>query len=145
MHNLNVRILGPSSFTSTLNELRVFLKFNSLSKNLNDNPNVILFHIDALQDKSHKEYIDKNNCIKICAGKKKKKRSLFNYDGILELPATLKEINTAIDNIVAKREFNLNSSIEIKNYLLNKNEKNCLDQMILYYLLKKRFSFLSYF
>ncbi len=121
MHNLNVRILGPSSFTSTLNELRVFLKFNSLSKNLNDNPNVILFHIDALQDKSHKEYIDKNNCIKICAGKKKD--LLFDYDGILELPATLKEINTAIDNIAAKKEFNLNSSIEIKNYLLNKNEK----------------------
>ena len=41
MHNLNVKIIGPSSFVSTLNELKVFLKFNSILNNTNDDPNII--------------------------------------------------------------------------------------------------------
>ena len=58
MHKLNVRILGPSSFISTLNELKIFLKFNSVSDSSNVNQNVILFHTDALLDKTQKKYID---------------------------------------------------------------------------------------
>ena len=99
--------------------MREFLKFNSISDNAN--PNIIIFHVDALQDKSQKKYIDNNNVIKICAGKKKDLK--HNYDVLLELPTTIKEINTVVDNIVAKKKFVENSSIEIKNYLLNKNEK----------------------
>ena len=41
----------------------------------------------------------------------------------LELPTTLKEINAIVENTAAKKKFNINSSIEIKSYLLNKNEK----------------------
>ena len=53
----------------------------------------------------------------------KKKDLLKNCDTNLELPINLKEINTIIENIAAKSKFSKNSSIEIKNYLLNKNEK----------------------
>ena len=119
MHKLNVQILGPSSFISTVNELKMFLKFNCLSEDLNNNSNIILFHIDALLDKKLKEYIQNNKSIKICVGNRK---DLTNdYDARLELPATLKEINSIVENTAAKKEFNLNSSIIVKNYLLNKN------------------------
>ena len=121
MHKLYVRILGPSSFVSTLNELKKFLKFNSSLDNLKDNPNVILFHIDALKDKKQKELIENNNYIKICAGETR--GTLKNFDGYLNLPATLKEINLIVENSAVKKKFNKNSSIEIKNYFLNKNEK----------------------
>ena len=121
MHKLNVRILGPASFILTLNELKKFLKFNPLLDNLNDNFNIILFHIDALKDKKQKEFIDTNNSIKICAGKKQDLKDNLNVN--LELPTTLKEINAIVENIVAKKQFNKNSSIDIKSYLLNKNEK----------------------
>ena len=70
MHKLSVKILGPSTFVSTLNELKRFLKFNPLINGLNDNPIAILFHIDALQDINQKNYIDSKDSIKICAGKK---------------------------------------------------------------------------
>ena len=52
----------------------------------------------------------------------------------LELPATLKEINAIIESTVAKKKFNENSSIKIKNYLLNKNERKLskLDEFILF-------------
>ena len=121
MHNLKVKIIGPSSFISTLNELKVFLKFNPILNNTNDDPNIILFHIDSLKDKKLKEYINNNSFLKICAGSKKDLTD--NYDARLELPATLQEINTIIENTAVKSKFNKNSSIAIKSYFLNKNEK----------------------
>jgi len=121
MHNLNVLILGPSSFISTLIELKIFLKFNPLSNNLNDNHKIIFFHVDALKDVNYKKFIYNKDCIKICAGKEK--NMLNNFDAYLELPTTLKDINSIIENTVAKIKFNENSSIKIKNYILNKNEK----------------------
>ena len=121
MHKLKVRILGPSSFISTVNELKMFLKFNCLSDDTNNNPNIILFHVDALLDKKYKQYLQNNKSIKISAGNRKD--FLGDYDAHLELPTTLKEINSIVENTAAKRKFNQNSSITIKNYLLNKNEK----------------------
>ena len=131
MHKLNVLILGSSSFVTTLNELKSFLKFNPLSNNTNTDPNVILFHTDALKDKKQKKFIEVNNSIKICLGKKKDFRD--NFDDNLELPTTLKEINAIVENTSAKNKFSKNSSIEIKNYLLNKNEKKLskLDNFII--------------
>ena len=121
MHNLNVLVLGPSSFYSTLNELRMFLKFNPLQEDTIENPNITLFHIDVLQIKKQKDFIDKSNTIKICAGKKKDVLNI--YDGYLELPSSIKEINAVVENIAAKKKFSINSSIKVKDYLLNKNEK----------------------
>ena len=121
MHKLDVQILGPTSFVATLNELKNFLKFNPKIDNLNDNANIILFHVDVLMDEKQKEYIYSSGSIKICVGKKKE--FIDNCDAGLELPTTLKEINAIVENTVAKKKFNKNSSIEIKSYLLNKNEK----------------------
>ena len=121
MHKLNVIILGPSSFISTLNELKPFLKFNSLSDNINEKLDVIIIHHEALKNNTKKNFIEKSNAIKIYASKRKD--VLNKYDAYLELPANLKEINAAVENIAARSKFIENSSIKIKNYLLNKNEK----------------------
>tara|TARA_Y100000591_G_C21635634_1_gene595140 strand:+ start:46 stop:651 length:606 start_codon:yes stop_codon:yes gene_type:complete len=130
MHVLNVIILGPTSFTSTLNELSEFLKFNTIFNITNNNHDVILFHKDVLNDKNQKDFIDKSNAIKICASNKKE---IFEkYDAFLELPTSLKEFNLIIENIAAKKKFNTNSSIKIKEYFLDKNEKKLskFDQFI---------------
>ena len=121
MHNLNVQILGPTSFISTLNELKIFLKFNPFLDHNNEKPNIILFHTDVLSNKKQKAYIDSSEGIKICLGKKRDLKNL--YDANLSLPTTLKEINDIVESTVAKKKFNKNSSIQIKGYLLNKNEK----------------------
>ena len=121
MHKFNVKILGPSSFVSTLNELKIHLKFNPLIDGQSDNSIAILFHVDALKDINQKNYINSKDTIKICVGKKNNLKD--NFDANLELPATLKEINTLIENTIAKKKFNKNSSILIKDYLLDKNEK----------------------
>ena len=41
MHQLNVLIYGPSTFLSTLNELKPFLKFNHFIEKSNNNIDVI--------------------------------------------------------------------------------------------------------
>ena len=121
MHKLNVLILGSPSFILTLNELKNFLKFNPLAESLSDNYNIILFHSDAINNEGQKELINNSKKIKICVGFKK--NDLIDYDAYLQLPASLKEINGIVENTSAKKNFYINSSIGIKSYILNKNEK----------------------
>ncbi len=126
MHQLKVLILGPISFTATLNELKPFLKFNSIKEKSFIDFDIILFHEKALNDKVDKEIISNSHCLKICVSNEK--NSSNNYDVFLKIPSSLKEINAAVENVAAKKTFNKNSSIEIKKYLLNKNEKKLLNK-----------------
>ena len=131
MHEINVLILG-SVFSSTLNELKSFLKFNSLFTIEESKYDVILLHEDLLKDTKYYNILKKSDTLKVCASKKK--NLINNYDGIIELPCTIKHINQIIENVIAKKKFIENSSIKAKNYLLNKNEKKLSkenDQIIL--------------
>jgi len=69
---------------------------------LNEKFDILIFHVDVLNDKKQKDYIDNNNSIKICVGKKKD--LIINCDAKLELPATLKEINAIVESTVAKKK-----------------------------------------
>ena len=121
MHKLNVLILGSQSFISTLNELKAFLKFNPILANTNKNFEAVLFDTEALVDKRQKEIIDKTDVIKIIA--KKTEETLSEFDADLVLPTSLREINIIVESAAAKKKFNINSSIKIRDYFLNKNEK----------------------
>ena len=143
MHKLNVLILGPSSFTFTLNELKPFLKFiPHFDISLTDY-DVILFHNNALKNKQEKDLIEKSNALKICAISTKKKNN--NLRAYLEIPTTLKQINSIFEDISAKQIFNKNSSIKIKNYLLNKNEKKLIKNNNFIILTEKEIQLLELF
>ena len=132
MHRLNVLIYASDSFVSTLNELRPFLKFNHFTSAPNIGYDIILFHDEVLKDKKIKKLLDKSDFLKVCVSNKKKQ--IFKCDAIVQLPTTLKEINNTLENIFAKKKFAKNSSIKVKNYLLDKNEKKLiknLDSIIL--------------
>ena len=124
MHRLNVLILGPDSFSSTLNELKPFLKFNPVNEKNSINYDIILFHEEALKNKENTKLINTSHSLKICASSKK--IASDNFDAFLETPSSLKEINSIVEIVAAKKEFSKNSSIEIKKYSLNKNEKKLL-------------------
>ena len=102
-----------------------------------------MIHKETLKDKNKKNFIEKSNAIKIFASNKKD--LLKNYDAYLELPANLKEINAAVENIFAKSRFSKNSSIEIKSYLLNKNEKKLYKQKDFIILTEKEIQLLELF
>ena len=67
----------------------------------NNNSSIIMFHTDALKDKNQKNYIDNSNSIKICVGRKKD--FIDKCDASLELPASLKDINSIVENTAAKK------------------------------------------
>ena len=124
MHRLKVLILGPEVFCSTLNELKPYLKFNSTNESNDSSIDIILFHENSLNNKHDNEIIVKSDCLKVCASENKKFTN--NFDALLVLPTSLSEINSFLENISVKKIFNKNSSIVIKEYLLNKNEKKLL-------------------
>ncbi len=124
MHKLNVLVLGPASFIATLNELKAFLKFNCFFESKNTSYDVIFFHEDVIKDKDKSDYINKSKSLKICASNDK--NSKLSYDAFLELPTSLKDINSIVEKVLAKKIFNKNSSIVIRDYFLNKNEKKLI-------------------
>ena len=143
MHHLKVLILGPSSFSSTLNELKPFLKFNPVEEKNSPDFDVLLFHEEALNVKEDYRIITNTHSLKVLASSKKKLSQ--NFDAFLELPSSLNEINTVIESIAAKKIFSKNSSIEIKKYLLNKNEKKLTKNNIEIILTEKEVQLLELF
>ena len=131
MHKLNIFIFGPDNFISTFNELEPYLKFNifssekMLSSSSKSNLHSIIYHQDTSHDSQLKEILKKYKCLKILATNKDYKLS-NDYDHILKLPTTIEEINKMIEGSAAKNEFAKNSSISIKDYILDKNEKKLI-------------------
>ena len=71
-----------------------------------------------------REIITNTNAVKILVTDKNEKNNI--YDDILKIPTSIKEINYVIEKSVAKKTFNKNSSIKIKSFLLDKNEKKLI-------------------
>ena len=83
------------------------------------------------------------NALKICAVSKAEKKD--KNEVCLELPTSIKEINSIVENTLAKNIFNKNSSIKIKEYLLNKNEKKLIKEKNYIILTEKEIQLLDLF
>ena len=103
----------------------------------------MLFHEQTLDNLQNKDIINNFSSIKILATDTKPKKSVYN--GILKLPTTVNEINSIIESCAVKKTFNENSSIKIKNYLLNKNEKKLVKEDLTIFLTEKEIQLLELF
>jgi hypothetical protein len=143
MHNLNVLILGPTSFTSSLAELKPFLKFNLNFDLSQQNYNIILFHNKSIKSDKNKVLMENSDVLKICV--LDKNDTAVNCDAYLYLPTTINEINSIVENVTAKKIFKKNSAIKIKDYFLNKNEKKLIKDDKFIILTEKEIQFLELF
>ena len=143
MHQISVLIFGPSSFQNTLNELKPFLKFNHSTDISLKKYEIILFHDASLKNKELKEFIEKSKSLKICLSLKR--NLIKNCDAQLQLPTTIKEINFVVETVSAKKKFTKNSSIKVKNYLLNKNEKKLIKDNVSIILTEKEIQLIELF
>tara|TARA_Y100001970_G_scaffold52311_1_gene66085 strand:- start:1226 stop:1849 length:624 start_codon:yes stop_codon:yes gene_type:complete len=149
MHKINVLILGPHNFNTSLEELKDYLNFNldfKNNKSLNfEDYDVILIHEDCLNINNHKEDLSvEKNSIKILLSKTNETSPSFFHNKLL-LPTTVKDINSLVENSVAKKNYGKNSSIKIKNYILDKNEKKLLKNNINISLTEKEIQLLELF
>ena len=83
---------------------------------------VLLVHEDFLNKNIDNKLLQQTNKIKILVFSSKNNISNI-FSEQLSLPTNIKDLNKVVENSIVKKNFNKNSSIKIKNYILDKNEK----------------------
>ena len=106
------------------------------------NFDIVICHEEKEFDAKH-DYLNNKSILKILASKNKYKAN--NYDGFLNLPTSLNEINSIVEQTISKKIFSKNSSIIIKDYLLNKNEKKLIKDKNFIILTEKEIQLLDLF
>ena len=86
-----------------------------------------------------------NNCLKILACSKSKMERKTIFDTFLILPTSVDEINKIVENEIAKKKFNRNSSINVKSYTLDKNEKKLFKENMFVILTEKEIQLIELF
>ena len=133
-----------------MEELKDHLNFKltTINKNLEtklfENYDVLFCHQDFLEENQSIESLKKSSKIKILALSSNKIKSDIFTDKIY-LPASLEDINFIIGNSVIKKKFLKNSSIKIKNYILDKNEKKLTNGKKYIFLTEKEINLLELF
>mgnify|MGYP001044588931 CR=1 FL=1 len=131
MHKISVLSFGSKNFNISLEELKDHLNFkltavdNEINSNLLDRYDILFCHQDFLKNNTSLEIIKKTNKIKILVCNSEKVKFDMFTDKLF-LPVKLEEINNIIENTIARKKFSINSSIRVKNYILDKNEKKLL-------------------
>ena len=130
MHNEDIKVLsiGNDEFNKSLEEIKDDFKYECTTKigkkNLSDFK-VNIIHQDYLENSKNLEILKKNKNIKILIVKEKKNKLLFDSTQIL-LPVKFKELDDIIIKNISAEQFLDNSKIEIKNYILDKNERKLI-------------------
>ena len=130
MHKINVLSFGSKNFNISLEELKDHLNFKLTTIDIKesksfDSYDILFCHQDFFKNNPSIEIFKKFNKIKILAYNSDKEKSDI-FDDKIFLPTKFEEINQIIENSVVKKNFSKNSSIKIKDYILDKNEKKLL-------------------
>ena len=131
-----------------MQELKDYLNFkltiinNSLQNVVIENYDILLVHIDYLKDQAATELLTKHNITKILFYNSKIVNYISYTDKLL-LPASINEINQIVENTLVRKNFNKNSSIQIKDYILDKNEKKLIKNKKILLLTEKEIQLLE--
>ena len=128
MHTINVLTFGSRNFNTSLEELKDYLNFKltfgdkEINKETLNNHDVLILHQDGLVGDSLEKLLKDSKKIKILVSNTSgKKKDQFNE--IISLPVKISDLNQIVENAITKKNFIKNSSISIKQYKLDKNEK----------------------
>ena len=115
-----------------------------MSEEILKNYEVLIFHEDGLKSNSLEKLLKDSEKIKILASNNIVKRKDY-FNDIISLPIKISELNSIIENSVIKKNFNKNSSILIKQYKLDKNEKKLIKDQNYILLTEKEVQLLELF
>ena len=150
MHLTSVLTFGSRSFNTSLEELKDYLNFKltfankEISEEALKSYDVLMLHQDGLIGDSLEKLLKDCNKIKILVSyNNKKKKDQFNE--VIFLPIKISDLNQIVENAVIKKNFNKNSSILIKQYKLDKNEKRLIKDKNFILLTEKEIQLLELF
>ena len=125
----NVLCLCNNDFINSLLELKDYLLFNlitldNFTNNLeNDLINVIIFDDDFVNYPLKLKTINKEkNIIKLLISNSSLNKKL-SYDDCMRRPINISELNSKITKLFTSQRFYINSTVKIKDYILDKNTK----------------------
>ena len=151
MHKINVLAFGSENFNTSLDELKEHLNFkliiinDNFEQQLSNGYDVLFVHEDCLKNNNiKKKLLEQNNKIKILVSSSVKK-NIDNFTDVLILPTKIEDINKIIEDTVSKKNFNINSSIKIKDYVLDKNAKKLTKDHLHILLTEKEIQLLELF
>ena len=117
---------------------------DNLNEEILKNYEVLIFHQECLQSDSLEKLLKNSQKIKILASNYVvKNKDCFN--DIISLPIKISELNSIIENSVVKKNFSKNSSILVKKYKLDKNEKKLIKDQNYILLTEKEIQLLELF
>ncbi len=152
MHKINVLTFGSENFNISLKELKEFFifrlsyNFNDFENNLFEEFDILLIHEDYFISNKikKKDLLRRNNKIKILISNTSKDKESF-FHAKLSLPITIQDLNKVVENSFARENFNQNSSINVKDYILDKNEKKLIKNKDYIFLTEKEIQLLELF
>ena len=127
--NSKILIFGSKSFNNSIIEVKEYLDFSlifsdfSIKLDITD-PTISALIVEAQVFSS--EYFTKINKIKnkpILLIANKDSQTKYDYNNKILLPVSLVDLRNKIINIITSFKFLINSSLKIKKYILDKNEK----------------------
>ena len=123
-------VFGSKSFNNTFYEIKenldyslVFFDFNKPTFNIFSSISGILADDKIFNNKANLNIINKFKKKPIILLQNTHIYVTNNFDNKILLPVSLSELRIKIRNVIAASEFITNSSLKIKDYFLNKNEK----------------------
>ncbi len=125
----NVIIFGTENFNKSFIEVKDQFDFNFNFFDGNVDPkkfsesNVFLVDVDMLHKSEIKKLIISLNDKKILLIYRPNTSSKINFNEKIVRPFELMDLNKRLTHMLSSLKFNINSSINIKNYTLDKNEK----------------------
>ena len=131
--NLELLVIGSKNFNSTIEEIKDNLEYSILFFDFNaplyDTSSLIagvLVDSNICDSKTNLDFINnfKNKPILFLQNSNINHQN--NFDNRVLLPVSLVELKNKIKSLITSSKFKLDSSIKIKNYILNKNERKLL-------------------
>ena len=142
--SLKLLVIGNKNFNNTIEEIKDNLEYSILFFDFNnplynDSPLIagVLVDSNICNNKTNLDFINnfKNKPILFLQNLNINLQN--NFDNRIPLPISLVELKNKIKSLVASSKFKFNSSVKIKNYILDKNEKK-LEQLNLLISLTER-------
>ena len=125
-YNVKVGCISSKNFIKSLEEVKSFFGFKLVAieenseSSINNSCNAVIIETKV----ENKNLSNKIKVPKIFIQEKHQKRvSKSSFELILKLPINIIQFNQAVVDLCKKHEFNKNSLIKIRDYVLDKNER----------------------
>ena len=130
--NSNLLIFGSKNFNNSLNEVKEYLNFSliffdfSKKTYTNDKPISAVILDSQILDTNITSILKNISDKPILLLQNKIDHKKINYNEKISLPTSFNDLKNKIKKIIAGYKFLYNSTVKIKKYLLDKNEKKLI-------------------